>query len=301
MRAALLLWLLCQPFSLQQPSRPKPSVERPNSDKQATQASQRGTILAACVRVDSIQANPQTAQADSQHREETGINSRVAKYTGALVVIAFLQLFMFLWQLWQIGRSLKYTRMAAEAAVNVERPHVACTDVIVKEIPPGGTQDPETGVFTPDPDAVRLGEVYRIQFVFTNYGRTPALDAEIGWGFLVGEAPPAKPEYKILDNLQGVLKPGEVAPFPLRPLLRITPDQRKAINEDKAFPWFWGFLRYRDFFNGVAEMGFVAFQYRAVILPTGVQLMSATLNFSGPPAYTYRRYTIGAGKTTERG
>jgi hypothetical protein len=68
------------------------------------------------VKLDSIQASTQTGQADKQHGEEAAINRRIARYTGALVGIGFLQALFFLWQLWMIRKSLADTEIAAKAA-----------------------------------------------------------------------------------------------------------------------------------------------------------------------------------------
>jgi hypothetical protein len=53
--------------------------------------------------------------------------------------------------------------------------------------------------------------------------------------------------------------------------------------------YVWGHIRYADFMNGVAETGFVAFQYPE--MRAGPHLIqTAAFRFRGPPAYTYHRY-----------
>jgi hypothetical protein len=250
------------------------------------------------VKLDPVQSAEQAAQARADHYEEVASNREIVFVTWVIAGVAFAQLVMFGWQLLKIKAGLEDTKKAADAAhlsaqaaVNVERPHVVCTEVVLEEIPPRVTHDPETGVITPDPDEVRRGERYWVHFVLTNYGRTPANDLRVGWGLQVGQAPPAKVTWEMLRNIQSVLKPDEVASFRLPGELTITPEERRAINEDKVNQWFWGCISYSDFFDGVAEIGFIA-TYRTTATPPGREVYF----WRSPVGYVFRGYTIGEGE-----
>jgi hypothetical protein len=174
--------------------------------------------------------------------------------------------------------------MSAAVAVNAERPYVFIEDIELKPIPlPHGK------------DRTDPGDLFSVTFIFKNYGRTPAFVRRIGWGFEVsdGKSLPTKPEYRLADNLtiEAVVQEGKTLKFPVPyNLLTIKPEQRALCTLGGGlFPYVWGHIRYADFMNGVAETGFVAFQYPE--MRAGPHLIqTAAFRFRGPPAYTYHRY-----------
>jgi hypothetical protein len=286
-----MLWLLCCPlavFSQQPRPHPKPPVGHAGQGEKGTQRDKRGTPASPLiVKLDSAQAAEEAARARDDHDEKAASDADMVLVTWVLAGIAVVQVGIFIWQLVMFRGSLGDTRKAADAAflsaqtaVNVERPHVIFDDVILEPLP----KRPD------DPD-----EIYSVRFVFTNYGRTPAFPVSIGFGFRIMKESDlaAAPQYKVIENIQGLLKPGETDRFELPPLLIITPEQRAVLGKDGTFPWFWGQIRYADVFDGVAETGFVAMQWPAERLPTGVEIMPDRIGFRGPAAYTYRRYPVG--------
>ncbi len=178
-------------------------------------------------------------------------------------------------------KSLEIANKSAAIAVNVERPYVYVSDIELKEIPfPEGKGPP--------------GKAYVPVFTFTNYGRTPAFVTRVGYNHAIVDKLPDVPVYKFTDNLtiELVIRPGESYPFRLeQPWMFITKEDRQRSWAGEAFPRFWGQIRYRDFLGGVAETGFVAFQYPDMRMPPrGDQLGGGDFRFTGPPAYTYYRY-----------
>ncbi len=184
-------------------------------------------------------------------------------------------------RLWEAGeRQLKIAGKTASVAINVERPYVYVSEIELRRVPLPEGEGPPADVYVP-------------VFTFTNYGRTPAFVTRVGYNHAVVDKLPDEPAYHFTDDLtvELVIRPGESYPFMLeQPWMFIGAEQRAKIMVGKMYPRCWGQIRYRDFLGGVGETGFVAFQYPE--LKAGDRIVSeAAFRFTGPPAYTYQRYS----------
>ena len=292
----------------------KDGTSKAAQDAKAAQSEPKNSPLS--VTIDSpvtVQKSAQERQNEAREIKHKASNERwliiwTAVLAGTTFLLAVITAFLarFTYKLWYdaskaserqsegmreslsiADQTAKATTIAAEAAsrqakaaVNVERPFVLASDIeLVRVQHPKLDQQPI--------------EYYRIVVTYTNYGRTPAIVLRFGHGDALG-TPPPEPVYRF-DDISGlVIKPGESHPFRPLNLFTIKPDERKAITQvgsgSDVFPWVWGQIRYRDFFNGITEIGFAAFQYPAVLVG-GKILERTAFRLGGPPAYTYQKYT----------
>jgi hypothetical protein len=216
-------------------------------------------------------------------------DERIADYTLALAVLTAVLAALALFQGFMLVRAdntaqsmASTAAVQAQAAINSERPFVYVSDL---ELRP---------VILPT-DAARIDfKLYKAVFTFTNYGRTPAFVKRIGWNQrITKDNLPPQPEYRFIDNLtvEVVISAGGKYELEIpNVMLSISPEQEKAIRLGTIRTWLWGNIRYRDFMNGEAETGFVAF-HTPEIRVADVVAQTEGFRFQGPEAYTYQRYS----------
>jgi hypothetical protein len=160
----------------------------------------------------------------------------------------------------------------AQAAVAVERPYVRVLDVSLAE---------------------RDATHFAVVFTFTNYGRTPAFVTRIGYGFEIAHHPTvAEPTYWFTEFERGSVIEPQATRWLEAGLIEIPRGAMAAVYERTTLLWCWGQLQYRDFINGVAEMGFIG-RYSPEKGAAGRIEEEAEFHFGGPDGYTYQRYTEG--------
>jgi hypothetical protein len=187
----------------------------------------------------------------------------------------------------------------AMIAVNVERPFVRISDIEIVRIPLY-----EKGDKT-------IVEMYEFAYIFTNYGRTPALVTGFDRAHSIAQVAPPSPAYLYTssntalaywtqadgtitkvkpsdENLTRVIKPGDTSRFACGQF-SFNHEEREAIKRQNKFTWLWGKVRYDDFFNGVAEAGFIAQLYPTAGTGT-IDTYPGWYSVRVIPAYTYERY-----------
>jgi hypothetical protein len=176
--------------------------------------------------------------------------------------------------------SVKHAARSVEVAANIERPYIFVREM---ELKPGP----------------RLGEFESLwpAIILTNYGRTPARVLEIGFAYFLGrgEDIPEKPVYMTkadTTRIGVVLKEGDSHEFKTVGGISISVEQRRALSGFEVFQWIWGYIRYRDIFGGVSDVGFIArhLEEERIPPPHNTLISPAGFTLTGPPQYTYEDY-----------
>ena len=233
--------------------------------KKAAQTDQRGTENAPLV----VKGFPPPAKShdetdrEQKERDEKTANERgltvytgyLAILTGGLVVVAFIQACLFLWQLSLMRAGAKDServaeaaRIQAKAAVNLRLPVLRA--VLLDDLMSLGAPMPEHGAFgggnsgVPHPKHSAVG-----LFKFRNVGRTVAFPLRLAVGHCVATDLPAVPVYShtFVAAHSAVISPdGDYEPHDWYYGINLTDAEVQAANVEGATFWVYGALSYTD-------------------------------------------------------
>ncbi len=198
------------------------------------------------------------------------VNQKIAKYTGYLALLAFLQFIAMAIQAAFLSKTLDATKEAANAAqqaaeaaelnaraaIGIELPVIRAitTDMVYTSKLIGDTE-PYGGIVNDGPPT-QYSAVGCIRF--ENHGRTPAFPDKLVVGWKVTDKLPEIPHYTTTSNLNHaeVIKAGDSFISDTHYGIELTDDEIKQTSENQAWLWFYGCLFYTDFMNTRREARF---------------------------------------------
>lgn len=221
----------------------------------------------------SVQASSSEIEdkaSNEKHRVDDAQNNRlIMVFTGGTMVVGFLQLGLFFWQLRLMRSTIQDAAIAARAAelnaraaVGIELPiirftplELASTDAL---IPADGA--PYAAAITDGPPTrfSALGD-----FRVTNYGRTPAFPVEFAVGWAVAAVLQSEPVYSQRDRVNHAkvvttsAEQEQECHLGARHLgIELSDEQIANITAGQSFLWVFGCLYYRDFLDDPREARF---------------------------------------------
>lgn len=207
----------------------------------------------------------------------------IALFTYCLLVVGAFQG----WFLLDAGKAAVATAEAASrqahAAVASELPVIAFVGqkLIKYDLLDLAIADPvPPGVLTPG--------IYRALVEIRNAGRTNASLLRYSIRWLVAPELPPEPSYDHMGVTNNVIPPnsGLWIHYPREPII-IQEAERRAIDENFAHLWIYGFLAYGDFMGEVTSIGF---SYRWEIFPEEGHQPRGLIP-DGPSPYRYQKRT----------
>jgi hypothetical protein len=283
----------------------QPQQSQTQTPQQPPAANQRGTEESPLI-VRSVKSSDDAAQ-DTEDRKDKAANDReTIAINRNLVVIGFLQLAVFVGQLFVFGyqawklrqtvqaaveqsrdmkasiavaqRAAEAAELSAKAAIGVELPIISITDFALMEISAGRI----TGGVPP--------EVSELQLPFKNSGRTVASLIEQCIETIVVDALPTIPVYEhIYPFVPGTLvEAGKPSPVSIQNyFVRLTAVERDTIKDQTKSLWLYGYISFEDRLGERHESRFcarwVVYKVGVANTPTGFVYDSRT-----PPEYTRR-------------
>lgn len=205
---------------------------------------------------------------NERHRADDAQNNRlIMVFTGGTMVVGFLQLGLFFWQLRLMRSTIQDGALAAraaelnaKAAVGIELPIIRFSPLELVSttalIPADGA--PYGGGITDGPPTrySALGN-----FKVTNHGRTPAFPIEFAVGWAVADVLQSEPFYSQRDRVNHAkvvtTSAEQECHLDARHLgIELSEEQITNITAGQSFLWVFGCLYYRDFLDDPREARF---------------------------------------------
>ncbi len=223
-------------------------------------------------------------------------------FTACLVVVGAIQCYIIFWTLKATETAANAAALQARAAVGAELAELVIHRIDLVPFPDAtpGQQD-----FAIAAGPLAPNEMRAVVHV-TNSGRTRSRINQICVEWIVVERnsptknpdPPVVPVYQNQIGTSHIF--GENQTIPLKwsggtnSIIRLTTVQRTAINNNTAWLWVYGVIRYVDFLRETYDIGFCA-HWEAVAGSTISDFGPVSTNsprgfvMEGPPPYIYRK------------
>lgn len=266
--------------------------------------------------IGSSQPHPQQQtpkNASSSTQTKIPPDERIAEYTellawftGLLAVVAAIEIGFLIVAAKTANATAHSTGALASAAALQARAAVAAefSELLIVHI--DLVQYPDALPGMPDiiipPGGITMSES-RVVLTIKNVGRTRSRIHELCVEWLIIDRaaldknpdPPKEPIYTNKIGISHIFDSNQILPLKwsgeTNSIIRLNPTQITAINNNDAWLWVYGFIKYSDFLRDMYDMGFAAHWEATAGATIGTTVIPVPRGFvlEGPPAYNYRR------------